>query len=172
MTRLWTTTFLALAAAGGLLLAGLSTTGHADEKEKPVQGAAEKTGIASMDWLSGTWSGTDGESVWETCYSTPEGGMIVSASKQITNGKAVMFDYEVFVEKDGKVVLTPFPFGNKSKAFPATEVTAGKAVFENPKHDFPKKFTYQRTKDGELHITLEGEQGGESMEFTLKFKKR
>lgn len=158
-----TVVLVALIAAAGLSLA---------EEKKPMTPAAKK-GIAALDWLAGAWTGSAGPSKWETNYSTPSGGMVVSASKEIRGEKAVMFDYEVFVEREGKIVLTPYPHGNKSKDFTATnfDPTKKKIVLENAKHDFPKKFTYELVKEGHLHITLEGEQGGNPIAMTLKFKR-
>ena len=158
-----------IAAAAVCAVAGLGLA-----EDKPVAKApVVKKGIAALDWLAGAWKGSAGTSVWETNYSTPAGGMVVSSSKEIRDGKAVMFDYEVFVEREGKIVLTPFPFGKRSKDFPAKDFDPAKKkiVLENAAHDFPRRFTYELTKSGALHITLEGEQGGQPMKMKLEFKR-
>jgi hypothetical protein len=47
-----------------------------------------------------------------------------------------------------------------------------KVVFSNPKHDFPRTFTYESVEDGKLRITLEGEQGGSPLSVTLDLERR
>jgi uncharacterized protein DUF6265 len=163
-TRLW---IVAVTAALVCVLLGA----FASAEEEP---AAARTGIAAMDWIAGPWRGGNGKSVWETAYTTPEGGMVMSASKEIRGGRAVMFDFEVFREEKGKVILTPFPFGKRSVDFPAVSVDGKgrKAVFANEAHDFPKRFTYEVGEDGKLRITLEGDQGGNDVKMALVFERR
>ena len=129
--------------------------------------------VSDLGFLSGTWSGSDGTSDWEAVYSTPAGGQLVAASKEIKGGRVVMIDFEHFYERDGELRLTPFPFGNRSVEFTLTEFDLGRrmAVFENPEHDFPKRFEYQRTDDSHLRIELTGEMGGQSTTLTLEFER-
>src|SRR5688572_18266845 len=75
-------------------------------------------GIAALDWLEGAWRTEGGDSTWETTYTSAEGGEILSATKEIAQGKVVTYDFERFFEKDGKVVMTPFPGGKRSLEFP------------------------------------------------------
>jgi hypothetical protein len=107
--------------------------------------------------------------VGEACYSGPEGGEIVSATKHVEGGRVVLFDFERFREEDGKVILTPFPRGKASVDFELVghDPSVKQAVFVNPKHDFPSRLKYERTADDHLKITLAGEQGGRHVGFTL-----
>jgi hypothetical protein len=135
---------------------------------------APNGGVADLGWLAGSWRGSDGQSTWETCYSSPEGGEVVSASKEIRGGKVVTYDYERFWDKKGTLVFSPFPRGRKSPHdFPAVEVDAKaqKAVFENAANDFPRKFTYHRAAPDRLVITLEGEQKGQPLQMKLELKR-
>ena len=118
--------------------------------------------IKDLAFLSGTWVGGDGSTSLEAVYSSPDGGQVVAASKEIKDGRVIMIDFEHFYERDGKLRLTPYPFGNKSVEFTMTSLDPGQrmAIFENPNHDFPKRFTYQRTGDEHLRITLEGDMSG------------
>jgi hypothetical protein len=131
-------------------------------------------GLAVLDWLQGAWRTAEGSSTWETTYTSPEGGEILSATKEISGGKVVTYDFERFFEKDGKVVLTPFPHGRKSLDFPLEkyDAAAKRAVFTNAANDFPSTFTYERPSEGQLKITLEGKHGSEPMKIVLAFKKR
>ncbi len=132
-----------------------------------------KAGIAQLDWLEGTWEGTDGKSRWEAIYSSPSGGAILSASKELRGERLVMIEFEHFYEKNGVVHLTPYPFGKKSVEFPMVDFDpeTKQAVFENVEHDFPRLFVYTRTDADTLTIHLEGDQGEKAVEQTLELKR-
>lgn len=129
--------------------------------------------IDDLGFLTGAWRGGDGASAWEAVYSSAEGGQIVSASKELNGGRVVMIDFEHFYEREGRLRLTPFPFGKRSVEFTLTEFDgrSRKAVFENPEHDFPKRFVYQRTDDRHMRIELTGEMGGQPTTMTLEFER-
>jgi hypothetical protein len=128
--------------------------------------------IADLDFLEGTWLGSDGESSWESIYTSTTGGQVLGASKEMRMGRTIMIDFEHFYEREGKLRMTPYPFGNRSVEFTMTSFDAAKrqAVFENPEHDFPKKFTYQRATDKALRIELVGNMGGTPATIVLDLK--
>jgi len=150
-----------LLLAGAVSLALVPGPTAADEEGAPS--------IADLDWLSGAWTGGDGQSTWETSYSSPDGGQIVAASKEMRGGKTVMIDFEHFYERAGSVRMTPYPFGKKSVEFTMTEFSRAdkRAVFANPEHDFPNRFTYQRSSKSSLKITLEGTMNGSPLRVDI-----
>jgi hypothetical protein len=124
----------------------------------------EKPAVAQLAFLAGTWRGTasTGRTV-EELISAPEGGVMLSAGREFKEGRCVFFDLVAFVEKDGAVQLIPHPNGRRSpRTFPLVQLdaTAHRAVFENPEHDFPKKFTYEIVAPDRLRITLAGDMRG------------
>jgi len=141
---------------------------------KPADAAAAKPSVADLAFLSGVWQGNDGGSAWESWYSSPEGGQIVGASKELHDGRVVTIDFEHFYEREGTLRMTPFPFGKKSVEFTLAtlDAVAKRAVFENPAHDFPSRFTYQRVDDQRLRIVLEGQPGVPPGPLTLEFTRR
>ena len=145
-----------------------------DAKAAKPAAAAAKPSVADLGFLSGVWQGSDGGSAWESWYSSPEGGQIVGASKELHDGRVVTSDFEHFYEREGQLRRTPFPFGKKSVEFTlaAHDAAARKAVFENPEHDFPSRFTYQRTDDTHLRIVLEGQPGVPPGTITLEFTRK
>lgn len=116
--------------------------------------------LSDLGWLAGHWVGTGTNGVeYESRYSSPNGGLIVSASKEVRNGRAVSADFEMFFEKDGGIIFQPFPNGKKSEhGFPLAsyDAAARRAVFENREHDFPQVFIYEQPAPDQLRITLEG----------------
>ncbi|MCA8943914.1 MAG: hypothetical protein KDB80_15225 [Planctomycetes bacterium] len=121
-------------------------------------------GIPALGWLEGQWVGeTDGGVRVEACYSSADGGMLVAATKEIgADGKVTMFDFEFFAERGGTLFLQPFPFGKRSVTFALVELdSAGRrAVFENPDHDFPRRFDYHCPSPDRLVVSLVGELNG------------
>jgi hypothetical protein len=128
-----------------------------------------KGDVASLAWLEGQWRSAGEGDAWEACYSGPEGGEIVSATKRIKGGKVTLFDFERFREEDGTVVLTPFPHGVKSVDFAlvALDPVAKRAIFDNPGHDFPTRMRYEVGEDGHLRIAVMGKEGDRYVGFTL-----
>jgi hypothetical protein len=160
-------------------IVGLADPGPVQDADLPVvqPQADQRTGlephIEDLAFLSGTWAGGDGSTSWEAVYSSPDGGQVVAASKEIKDGRVIMIDFEHFYERDGKLRLTPYPFGNKSVEFTLSRLDPEQrmAIFENLEHDFPKRFTYQRTDDEHLRIELEGDMGGGPTTMVLEFER-
>jgi hypothetical protein len=135
---------------------------------------AQHPSVNDLAWLEGTWRGRVGTRDFEARYSGPDGGIVLSASKYSANGKPAGFEFERFQEKDGHVVLTPYPDGKESPAtFRLTDFDqkSRRAVFENPKHDFPTKISYQRVADDRLTILVSGP-GKDGKESVIRYELR
>jgi hypothetical protein len=136
------------------------------------QDAPAKLGLASLAWLEGGWEGKTGEGTWETSYTSPLGGSMLSSTKLTRDGKELSFDFERWREESGVVVLTPFPGGRASLDFRTTEHAKDKIVLANPENDFPSRFTYAASGKDKLTITLEGSQGGKPTTMVLALTRR
>ena len=113
---------------------------------------ATNTELDGLRWLAGTWR----SDTLLAHYSSPEGNLILSASKHLDDGQVVFFEFERFQLNDGRVLYTPYPGGRQSSdSFPMVEhdPAARRAVFENPAHDFPQRFIFHRRDDDHLVIT-------------------
>jgi hypothetical protein len=174
---------LCLVAAGWLGTAtspAFSPASATPQDAPPVAKVAEgertdmQPRVSDLDFLAGVWKGSDGQSEWESCYSTGAGGQLVGASKEMRGGRVVMMDFEHFYEVDGEMRMRPFPFGERSVEFTLVKLEGDKrrAVFANLEHDFPKSFIYHRTGEKTLQITLQGELGGQDARFVLEFTKQ
>lgn len=137
-------------------------------------GSLQAQKLSDLAWLEGDWAGTFGGLQFETHYTGPEGGMILSLSKQIREGRVTLFEMERFVEKEGQVILTPFPFGRASSddfQLEEFEPATRKARFISPEHDFPTEIIYQLVAPDELHITIAGERNGSRVEIPALLKR-
>ena len=89
--------------------------------DKPVSAQLEDLG-----WLAGSWSGdilgAGASSRFETHYTTPQGGVILSTSKAFSkDGKLRWFEFERFEVKDGVLQVVPHPNGVASVPFTLAE---------------------------------------------------
>lgn len=158
-----------------LLVLSLSLLAQSGIAPARAEERAAAPKISDLAFLEGSWSGSDGTSTWETVYTGATGGQIVGASKEIKDGRAVMIDFEHFYLREGALRMTPFPFGKRSEAeftLTAIDAAARTAVFENPQHDFPRKFTYRAAGDDRLFVELVGEMDGSPVEVAIEFTRR
>ncbi len=77
-------------------------------------------------------------------------------------------------DKDGLTMwmLLGAPSKGEKKGVPfrMTSLSGKKAVFENPKNEFPSKMTYQLLADGTLDCVIEGMQKGKRSVERFPFK--
>ncbi|MBL9149382.1 MAG: hypothetical protein JNM94_11875 [Phycisphaerae bacterium] len=137
---------------------------HAEDIPMPTPAKAV---IGDAGWLAGPWVGTrsSGSSIEER-WSPPGGGAMLAVSRTInTSGKMVAFEYLRIVERDGGLVYIAQPGGGKPTEFVCTEVSATRAVFDNPRHDYPKRIVYELAADGSLRATTGFMKGGTPRRF-------
>lgn len=169
LTTLALVSFVALGSACATPTVSGSVQAVSEDGPATVVASPTPTEIlSSLGWLEGNWLGEVDGRLWETIYGSPDGGQILSMSKEIVDGKLVFFEFERFSTSATDVLLWPYPAGRNSVSFRLVEHDAGRqrAVFENLAHDFPKRIVYERTGDL-LEIDVTGERRGEPSGFTL-----
>jgi len=126
-----------------------------------------KAAINDLNWLAGAWVGkrSSGSSIEER-WSPPAGGAMLAISRTVnTSGKMNAFEYLRVVERDGGLVYIAQPGGAAATEFVLTELTAQRAVFDNPRHDYPKRIVYQLSDSGGLSATTGYMKGGTPRRF-------
>ena len=106
--------------------------------------------------LSGSWVGAaaDGSAIEEHWTADAKGALLgMGRSKG-----GAFFEYlRIENRAGGKVVYVAQPMGKAATEFVMkTPAVAGTLVFENLKHDYPKRISYQE-KDGSLLVSIEGD---------------
>jgi len=132
---------------------------HAEDIPMPTPAKAE---IDDIGWLAAAWVGTrsSGSSIEER-WSPPLGGAMLAVSRTVnTSGKMVAFEYLRIVERDGGLVYVAQPAGRTATEFVLTELTASRAVFDNPRHDYPKRIVYELSAEGGLAAVIGFMKGG------------
>jgi hypothetical protein len=130
----------------------------------------QKALIRDIAWLSGAWVGnrSSGSSVEER-WSPALGGSMLAVSRTVnTKGRMVAFEYLRIVERDSGLVYVAQPGGGKPTEFVLTEVSATRAVFDNPRHDYPKRIVYELSADGALSATIGYTKGGTPRRFEFQ----
>ena len=133
-----------------------------------------KAAIGDLAWLAGAWVGTrsSGSSIEER-WSPPLGGAMLAVSRTVnTSGKMNAFEYLRIVERDGGLVYIAQPGGASPTEFVLTELGTEarprRAVFDNPRHDYPKRIVYEVTAEGGLSATIGFAKGGSPRRFEFK----
>ncbi len=141
---------------------------HAEDIALP---APAKAAIGDLAWLAGAWvgtRGTGGTTSIEERWSPPLGGAMLAVSRSISRGKMSMFEYLRIVERDGGLVYIAQPGGAPPTEFVLTELASTRAVFENPRHDYPKRIVYALSAEGDLSATIGQTKGGTPRSFEFK----
>jgi hypothetical protein len=81
---------------------------------------------------------------------------MISVGRTLAGDKTVFFEFlRIEARADGLYYVAQ-PRGNPPTDFKCTKVSSTEVVFENPKHDFPKRIIYKKQPDGSLFARVEG----------------
>lgn len=120
-----------------------------------------KATIDQAGWVAGCWSRQAGERSTEEYWLKPAGGTMFGVSRTIAKGQTREYEYLRIVEQNGTLAYIALPSGQKEATFTLASIKPDEMVFENPKHDFPTRITYQRQPDGSLKARIEGTMNGQ-----------
>ena len=131
--------------------------------------APTRAAIDDMASLAGAWVGTRNSGASsEERWSPPLGGAMLGVSRTVSRGKMSAFEYLRIVERDGGLVCIAQPGGNPPTEFVLTTLTTTRAVFDNPRHDYPKRIVYERSAEGDLSATIGFMKGGSPRRLEYK----
>jgi hypothetical protein len=133
--------------------------------------APAKAAIGDLTWLGGAWVGTRGAGgaiSIEERWSPPLAGAMLAVSRTVSRGRMSAFEYLRIVERDGGLVYIAQPGGAAPTEFVLTELTKTRAVFDNPRHDYPKRIVYELSAEGVLSATIGFAKGGTPRRFEFK----
>lgn len=141
---------------------------HAQDIAMPTPA---KAAIGDVAWLAGAWVGTRGTAATtsiEERWSPPLGGAMLAVSRTVSRDRMSAFEFLRIVERDGGLVYIAQPGGAAATEFVLTELGATRAVFENPRHDYPKRIVYELSAEGGLSATIGFMKGGSPRRFEFK----
>ena len=162
----------ALLAAAALTpaLALAEPTGPGEAPATAATPAPVATGtLAGLEFMAGCWRSGEGERYFEEIYTRPTANLMLGLSVYVRDGRAVGHELTRVAAEDGRVVLTPYPDGERSPhGFVLTTLREDEAIFEAPEHDYPKRILYRRDADGSRWARIDGgpdDSGGQEWRF-------
>ena len=133
----------------------------------------EVASIEDLSWISGCWKkdGKTNDSFTMEHWSKPA-GMLIGFSRSVKAGKVRFFEYLRIVENKDGIFYVAKPANAKSETrFKLTSLKDNRAVFENPKHDFPQRIVYHLTEKDTVAVRVEAEKDGKTQGFGYPMKK-
>ena len=125
-----------------------------------AQNASTAT-LSDLAFMAGCWRGdfANGAAL-EEFYTQPSDNLILGLSRFMRGKRAVQHEFSRITADSSGITLLPFPGGKPSEhAFRLTSVESGRALFEAPEHDFPKRIRYSKGADGSLTARIDGGEG-------------
>ena len=133
---------------------------------------AEAPRLDRLAWLTGTWTGVEGDTIMEEIWTTPAGGMMVGLHRDLRPGRRGFFEFLRIVEEKGQISYHAMPAGRSpATLFPLLSMSDRRVVFENPEHDFPQRILYWLDDDDMLHARIEGTEGGETHSMEWRYRR-
>jgi len=133
--------------------------------------AAQESGVAGLQWISGCWVSDDGKERTEEFWLKPAGQSMIGLSRTIAGGKTVFVEYAQIAEAKGEIAYTvSLGMGARPVSFKLIKSSESEAVFENPTHDFPQRIIYRRESKDSLFARIEGKEKGVSKGMDFRYK--
>ena len=127
----------------------------------------EPPSVDRLGWLAGEWVSESNDRWTEEQWSAPRGGLMLGIGRSGKSDRAMGFEFmRIAAEADGSVIFWGAPGGQRPVPFRLVEQDDGHAVFENPRHDFPKRVSYRR--DGNRLVATVSGAGDASQSWTYR----
>lgn len=127
--------------------------------------AGEPTGLASLAWLEGCWSGVVNKRDFREQWTPLRGGLMLGLGHTVMEDRTQNFEYLRLESRPDGVYYVAIPSGQRETAFRLVSTTTDDKdtifTFANPQHDFPQQIVYRRGSAGWLYATIEGKLKGE-----------
>jgi hypothetical protein len=121
------------------------------------QTSPSKPTLQDFAWLAGQWRIEQADRLVDEHWMAPVGGLMMGMARNVQGGKVREYEFTLLrQEPNGDIVYVASPSKQTETSFKLTSLRNGKAVFENPGHDFPQKVIYAQQADGSLLAAIEG----------------
>ena len=124
--------------------------------------------ILLVAWLSGCWQISRGGEVIDEQWMAPRAGVMVGMARSVRGDKVTSTESTIIRVRDGKLVYEANPSGQAPTTFTASTATAERVVFENPKHDYPKRVAYERQGADAITAWIDDGAGAKRVEYPFK----
>ena len=100
--------------------------------------------VASLDWMTGTWTHEDADSRVTESWVGPANGLMVAANLSAWKGGRKFHEFLRIADTPEGFSYYASPGGKPATEFKLKEQAERRVVFENPAHDFPQRIAYWR----------------------------
>jgi Domain of unknown function (DUF6265) len=147
-----------------LLLAGLAL---AIVGPGAGRAAEPQATLSDLAWMTGSWVKTTGATRIEEQWLAPASHLMLGMSRTAKQGSRATFEFLRIEERPAGIYYVAQPGGRPPTDFKLTRRSGEEAVFENPRHDYPRLIQYRRNADGTLLAHLEGVVKGQHLEESI-----
>lgn len=123
---------------------------------------AHAAGLEDLRWLAGSWGRDTAGTREEEHWTAPRGGLMVGMHRDVTNGRAVSFEFLRIAATDSGIVYFAQPKGQPATPFKLKDLSDRRVVFENQANDFPQRILYWMEGATVLHARIEGTWNGKT----------
>ena len=145
------------------LILAISSTGCIGQTETSAN-------FKKLGWLTGTWNRTNISKPGKTAYEVWQkvGDQEIRGHGAVLQGQDIVFlqKFSILVKDNSIYYVADVPENKQPVYFKLMEITDSGFVCENPKHDFPKKITYQL-----YGVNLKAQISGNGKSFDYLFKR-
>jgi len=135
-----------------------------------IASAQQASRVASLDWLTGTWTQSKGDEVVTESWLGPGNGVMVAVNLTTKGPARKTFEFLRIADTPEGFSYFASPGGRPPVEFKLKEQRGQRVVFENAGHDFPQRIVYWR--DGEsLVARIEGTIGGAEKSQEWRFSR-
>ena len=119
----------------------------------------EKEKIKSAHWLLGTWENKSAEGVLSETWTKTNDSTFQGQSYFIKEKDTIHFETIILQQNGENLTYNATVKGqneDKPVSFSLTETSENQLVFENKKHDYPQKISYQKDTKNNLVTIISG----------------
>jgi hypothetical protein len=124
--------------------------------------------VASLDWMTGTWSQVRGDETVSESWLGPGNGLMVAVNLTTRGAARKSFEFLRIADTADGFSYFASPGGRPPVEFKLREFGEKRVVFENSAHDFPQRILYWRDGDA-LHARVEGTLRGQARSEEWRF---
>ncbi|MDQ0464796.1 hypothetical protein QO010_002580 [Caulobacter ginsengisoli] len=127
--------------------------------------------IDSLAFMAGDWAQQDGDVQTRETWLPAKGGVMAGVTQTYRPGKPTEVEFARITARPEGLVFTALPAGQPPTDFRQIPDAKGRAVFENPAHDFPQRVIYWRC-EGDLCARIEGTMDGKAMSLEWRYRRQ
>lgn len=127
-------------------------------------------------WILGDWEQKDSMGTLTESWESLDDSTYIGRALYISTNKDTLHNETMAILQNGDFLIYSTVIkgenGDEPTLFQMREDTDSLLVFENPKHNYPKKIIYRRNKDATALITISGTQNGKPSTENYRMQKK